>query len=85
MSTKTTSNETIESLREQLFWLLLFVGMTLVSLGIAFLVLAVAIGTTPPSPYLKSATDRMVLFAISIAGILAGAATVRYSGKVVGW
>lgn len=85
MSTKATSNETIGLIREQLFWLLLFVGMTLVALGIAFLVLAMAMGTTPPAPYLESTTDRVVLFAISVAGLVAGGAIVRYSGKVVGW
>lgn len=59
--------------------------MLAVSLGIAFLILAISLDTTPPSPYLASTTDRILLFAFSLGSITFGWITGRTSFRLGGW
>lgn len=70
--------------REPTFAAALFVGMLLFALGIAFLILGIAVNTSPPAPYMTS-TDKYTLIGISVAAIVVGVVTVRFAGKVVGW
>lgn len=83
--TANVTNERFETIREPVFWLLLFTGMLVFALGTAFLVLGLSMSTTPPAPYFESRNDKLLVIGLSIAGIVAGIATVRFSGKVVGW
>lgn len=59
--------------------------MLAVSIGIAFLILAVSLDTTPPSPYLASTNDRILLFALSLGSITFGWIIGRTSFRLGGW
>ena len=77
------SGDTFERFREPVFAVAFFGGMLVFALGIAFLILGITINTAPPAPYVTT-TDRYMLIVISIAAAIAGLASVRFAGRVVG-
>ena len=81
MSTSTTT----ERLQEYGFAGLLLLGVLVFSLGLAFLILGLAIQTESPSPYLASTSDKYGLIAASVVTILVGLVMVRSAGRIVGW
>lgn len=81
---RTETQSFVERNREYLFTGTLLVSSVLFSVGLAFLILAVAVDTNPPSPYLASQMDRLLLFGFSLGtislGILLGRASFRFGG-----
>lgn len=78
------SVNSFERYREPTFAVALFAGMLVFALGIAFLILGVAINTEPPAPFMTP-TAKYTLIGISVIAIVVGAVTIRFAGKVVGW
>ncbi|WP_227352949.1 hypothetical protein [Haladaptatus salinisoli] len=71
--------------RELLFNLGLLVGVIVFALGGAFLLLGVTITTTPPAPYFRSTTDRLILIGVSLVAMVVGAGIVRGSLSLGRW
>lgn len=80
-----SSSTNQERLQEVGFATLLFGGVLVFGLGMAFFILGLAIQAEPPSPYLTSVAEKYVLIAASIGTMAVGAVLVRAAGKVVGW
>lgn len=85
MSTKTGGAEGGDTLQEVAFVTLVAVGALIFALGVSFLVLAISLDTSPPSPYLASTQDRIILFVASIGAIVLGAGIVKTGARIVGW
>lgn len=84
-SNRSSTRSFVDRHRELLFNGTLVLSVLAVSLGIAFLILAISLDTTPPSPYLSSTTDRILLFAFSLGSIALGWAFGRTSFRIGGW
>jgi uncharacterized integral membrane protein len=81
---RSRSESFVERFRGPLFAAFLFVGMTVFAIGVALGVLAVALDTTPPAPYLAlSAVWPFRLIALSV--LIGGVILVRGAFRVVGW
>lgn len=78
-------NGFVDRYRELIFLLGLLAGALLFTLGFAFFILGVALDTTPPSPYLKSFMDQVLLLIGSILAMISGIVLVRMASKVGGW
>ena len=78
------SESFVERYRGPLFVTFLFVGMTVLAIGVALGVLAVALDTTPPAPYLAP-SDIWPFRLIALGVLAAGALFVRGAFRVVGW
>lgn len=74
----------IERWREGSFVVVFFVGVGVFTLGTAFFVLGVSVGTGPPAPYM-SPNDKRILVASSLGTMVVGALTVRFAARIVGW
>jgi uncharacterized membrane protein len=77
------NEDTFERFREPVFVVAFFGGMLVFALGVAFLILGITINTAPPAPYVAE-NDRYLLIAVSVAATVAGLASVRFAGRVVG-
>lgn len=74
-----------ERYRELFFGGPLVVGTIVLAVGFAFLVLSASLSTSPPSPYLQSFTDRLVLFGFSVGTCIVGIAVIRVGLRFGGW
>ncbi|MDY6765363.1 MAG: hypothetical protein SV377_06755 [Halobacteria archaeon] len=85
MSTKAGEREKGDTLEEAAFVTLTVIGALIFALGVSFLVLAISLDTNPPSPYLESMQDKIILLVASIGAIVLGAGIVKTGAKIVGW
>lgn len=74
----------IDRNREATFVLVLFVGVGLTALGVAFVILGLTVTTRPPAPSILLWHKR-VLVGSSLVAIIGGLLTIRVAGHIVGW
>lgn len=75
----------LEQLREPLFVVVLFAGTVVVALGIAFLILGIAMDTTPPAPYFASRKAQLLVTGGSLVAIVVGLGLIRRAARFAGW
>lgn len=75
----------VETFREQIFVLGALLGVALFSFGVAFLIIASSMGTTPPAPYFANTSARVTVIAVSVGGIVGGGLLTRWAARIGGW
>lgn len=74
-----------EGTREALFVGGAILGVAVFALGLAFLIVGVSVGTSPPAPYLQTTLDKVLLIGGSLTAMAAGAGLVRAASTLAGW
>lgn len=75
----------VERLREPAFVGGVVLGVLVVAVGLAFLILGLAMDTVPPAPYFETTTDRILVLGGAVGAMVVGAGVVRGSARLAGW